>query len=288
MPSIKKIIRFLWKEFIYGGHLQSIGAAGVTFITVNLLKINYEWSIFLTSYLIFYTLYLYDRYKGLQTDKLTNPKRSEHFQRYYRFRSILLILVVIAAISSLAYFSNVKALIFGSALIIFGLLYFSIFKKITKKVTSFKNIYVASFFALLVFLPFFYYSLPISRDLLLGMIALFVLVFLKAFLTQIFLDLKDIRTDKEEGLLTIPVQIGTKKTIKVLKKSTIVVLLILPVTFSLIFDILPLTVLVLVATIPFCFYCFNRAMEKNYIGYILAGSEFILWAVLIKLVQIIL
>jgi 4-hydroxybenzoate polyprenyltransferase len=285
---IGRILKTVWQEFIYGGHLQSLGAASIVFTSAILLGTRITLDGLFVAYLIFYPLYLYNRFKEIKIDYLTNIERTKHLQKYSRFIPFILFSIIFILIVSLIYFSNLRALIFGLLLLSFGLLYTPIFKKLTKIIILFKDLYVAAFFSLLVFFFIVYSSYSLSTILIIGVIVFMVFVYLKAFLMQIFLDIKDLEIDKREGLLTFPTIFGKEKTLNILKIISILTTIPIPLIFSLSFNVFPKSILMLLLTIPFNFYCFSLAQKQRYSGYILASGEFILWPILILIGETIL
>mgnify|MGYP001562821980 CR=1 FL=1 len=71
---IEKILKTIWKEFVYGGHLLSLGAASIVFTSAILLEIKITWDCLLVVYLGAQIIYLYNRYKEFKKDSLTNPE----------------------------------------------------------------------------------------------------------------------------------------------------------------------------------------------------------------------
>jgi len=288
MFIIKKVLKLIFNEFIYGGHLQLLGAASVVFISALLLKIKISWDILLISYLIFYPVYLYNRFKEINIDYLTNPERTQHFRRYLKLIPAVLTFAVLILISGLAYFANTKALIFSLFLFVFGILYTIIFKRVTKKIYLFKNLYVSAFYFLLVFFPIIYYFYLLKTSLVISALVLGMFIFFKAFIVQIFLDIKDIESDRKEGLRTFPIIIGKEKTLIILSISNLIVTITVPIIFSLYLNIFSKLILMLIFTIPFDFYCYSLAKKEKYFGYILQSGEFLLWLFLILIGKIIL
>jgi 4-hydroxybenzoate polyprenyltransferase len=166
----------------------------------------------------------------------------------------------------------------------FGLLYGIVFKKITRKIIAFKNLYVSAFFASLVFFPIIYYG--INAKILGGAIIFAIFVFLKSMIMQIFLDIKDIKADKKEKLRTIPVLLKKQLTLKLLKILTIIITFVPIVLFAFVFNVLAKVFILLILTVPFNFCCFTKAQNDEYLGYILEGGEFLLWAALIGVGQL--
>lgn len=284
---IEKILKAIWKEFIYGGHLQTLGAVSIVFVSTLLLNIKIGWDIVFISYFLFYPLYLYNRYKELKIDYLTNPQRTEYLKTYIDKAPHILTLVTFVLIFGLVYFANFSSIIFVLLVLLLGLLYSVIFKKITKKISLFKNFYVATFFAILVFFPIIYYSYPLTNILRISAVILAVFIFLKAFMMQILLDLKDVEGDRKTGLLTFPTIFGEEATLRVLKITSVFVTFLIPV-IAFYFNFFPKSFLMLLLTIPFDFYCFKLAREKNYFGYILMSGVFFIWPILILAGKIIL
>lgn len=286
--KIEKILKSIWNEFIYGGHLQLLGAASVVFISALLLKIKISWDILLISYLIFYPVYLYNRFKEIKIDYLTNPERTQHFRKYLKFIPAVLTFAVLILISGLVYFTNTKALIFSLFLFVFGILYTIIFKRVTRKIYLFKNLYVSAFYFLLVFFPIIYYSYFSKTSLVISALVLGIFIFFKAFIVQIFLDIKDIGSDRKEGLRTFPVMMGKEKTLIILSMFNFLITITVPIFFSFYLNIFSKLILMLIFTIPFDFYCYSLAKKEKYFGYILQSGEFLLWLFLILMGKIIL
>ncbi len=282
MKKIKDVIKFIWNELIYGGHIQSFSASSVIFVSSILLKIPISWDILVIIYLMFYSFYLYNRFKEMDIDCLTNPQRTQHIKRYGKKIWFIFYFIVLSFFSGLLYFSNFWSLVFSLLLFIFGIMYTIVFKKLTKKIAFLKNIYVSLFFSLLPFYLFIYYLYPLnSASLLIGLISFSLFVFLKMFLIQIFLDIKDIVSDKKEKLLTFPVIFGQEKTLKILFVANTLITIIFPVFFFLYLNIFSRLVLIIVLATPLFFCCYTLAKKQNYLAYILQSGEFILWGILI-------
>jgi 4-hydroxybenzoate polyprenyltransferase len=202
-------MKAIWNEFIYNGHLQSLGFTSVLFLTPVKININ----LVIAVYLLLYGSYLYDRITGLQQDKSTNPERTQHLEKRIKFfRFLIPVIMIVSLIVCWP-----KTIIF-SLLWLIGLSYPSV-KKLTKYVPTAKNIFIAGTTSLFTILPFFYYnqSIPINWYWLTGF------VFLKIYLMQIALDLKDISSDRSENLKTIGVLLGREKTISLIRWGTMIV-----------------------------------------------------------------
>jgi len=282
MLSLKRTLRTTLNEFIYGGHFQSLGAVSVVFISALLLELKIAWDILFTTYLLFYIPYLYNRFKEIKIDYSTNLQRTEHLKIYAHYIPLILYSTIFILVGSLVYFGNLEIWIFSSLLLIFGILYTTTFKKITKRIFFFKNIYVSIFFTLLPYFLIVYYSYSLTSNILL----LSLFIFLKAFLMQVFLDIKDIKSDKKEGLRTLPIILGEEKTIRFLFISSLIINITLPV-IAIYLNIFSNLILFSIPLFLFNFYCYYLVKNKQDSGYIFQGGEFIIWLFLIIIGRII-
>ncbi len=191
------------------GHLQCIGACFIVFFSFIYFNILMD-SLFLllVFYLLFYIFYLFNRLKEIKTDFITNPERTNHLLSYRTKAPIVLIFAFVFLLLVLFYLNNVRLSGFIILFLVFGLLYTIFFKKATKYIPLFKNIYVAFCFGLLVFAPFIYSGSQLTT----ASLYLSFFVFFKIFLIQILLDIKDVDSDKIEKLKTFPVMFGIDKT----------------------------------------------------------------------------
>ena len=103
---MKKILKVVFNEFIYGGHLQSLGAASVVFVSALLLDLKVGWVILVTIYLIFYAIYLYNRFKEIDIDYSTNKSRTEYLKKYIGFIPVFFYLVILVSLPLLFLYTN--------------------------------------------------------------------------------------------------------------------------------------------------------------------------------------
>ncbi|MEM5798263.1 MAG: UbiA family prenyltransferase [Candidatus Aenigmatarchaeota archaeon] len=282
------ILKKIRNEFIYGGHLQSLGTVAIVYISCFLLNAGIDWLMLFSCYLLFYPIYLFDRYRGLKIDALTNPERTKHISSYLSLIPKILCFSVFLLIVLLIYIGNFKFLVFSIILLALGLLYPIYFKNLTKRIFGFKNFFVASFFTIIILIPVIYYNYLFSTSLIIPLASLMLLVFMKAILMQISLDYKDIESDKKIGLLTFPVIMGKKKTLIFLKISNLVLMMfILPLLIFLVHG-LPLQMVLLLLIIPINFYSYYLMQKQNYFAYLFAGGEFIFWGFLILIADLVL
>lgn len=286
--KIKKILEFIWQEFIYGGHLQCLGIVGIAYTSSFLLDIKVSWEFLLLTYLIFYPIYINDRLRGIKIDTLTNPERVEHFKKYLHVMPKIILTSILLLIGGLIFFSNIQFRIFALLLLLLGILYPFYFKNITKKIIAFKNFYASAFSTIMVLSPVIYYRYSLDPSSLILLLLLMILVFLKTMQMQILLDCKDVEPDKSLGLLTLPILFGREKILNFLKFFSLfntTSILILAIFF---FKLFPLSTLLLLLTIPANFYSFSLAQKQKYDGYILGSGEFFFWLILMLIGNVIL
>ncbi len=272
-----KMIKLIWREIIYGGHSIPIGTASIVAVTGIFLNIKVSWDILLITYLVFYLILFFDRYRDLKHDSITNQERSKYLEKNYSFFSIIFYSLLVFLFILLIIFANKFAFLFVILVLIFGFLYPIFFKQLTFKVFLFKDLYVAMVFSLLVFFTRLYYSVDLFTR---PAIILFSFFLLKAIIMQIFFDIKDTEGDRKRNLKTLSAIIGNFKALKILKTSTILVSLFIPIIFTLIFPVFSNLFLIFILIIPFNLYCFKLAEENNYFAYVLGSFEFLLWLVL--------
>ena len=272
----KEVFEFLRDEFIYGGHLQCLGFAGVAFIASYLLNLRPDWKFFLAVYLIFYPIYVYDRRKGVKEDEATNIQRTSHFKKYFQKISLLFYFAIFLLLFVLFLSHNLTFAFYSIVLLLLGLLYPIFMKGLTRKIIGYKNFYVAAFFAAICLAPLLYFHNSFS----LVLISSFILfVYLSALKMQVFLDVKDLSVDKEKGLLTVPALLGREKSFLFLELAILLNLLLL--ILFVFFHIFPPFMLVLLFVFLYNFYCLKLIKKGNYLGYILESGEFFLWAILV-------
>jgi len=156
----------------------------------------------------------------------------------------------------------------------------------TSKIAALKNIIFSLITSSLVVFLAIYNSYPL---LSFSLFLMWFFVFLRMVVNTIFLDIKDVESDKKQSLLTIPILIGREKTLTFLRWMT--VFSVVPIIFGVLLGDLPKFSLVLLFVIPYSFYYFEKSKKKKnfYLtNYILADSEFILWLVFILLGEVLL
>lgn len=278
---IKETIGLMRNELVYGGQLISIGAISVVFTAAILLGIKITWDCLIIIYLGIHSAYLYNRYKELKVDFLTNPKRTQYLKKNIRHIPLIIFFYTFLLIVGLMYSGRTQVIIFGTVLFLFGLSYSVFFKELTKKIIGFKDFFVALSWASLIIFLAVYYSFPLN----LSIILVLIFVCLRCFIGTSFYDVKDIESDKREKLLSLAVVFGKKKLFRFL--NLINILTFLPIIFGIYLGLFPMFSLILFFTIPITSYFLKKLeSEKENIAYlseIAIGMEKISWSVLILL-----
>lgn len=280
MPSVKQLFvksenrisvqQFVYEEIIYNSHLQSLNATGIVALSWLTIAGNIKLAIPVLVYFLFQAFYLYDRYSHKDSDRMTNPQRSSHIERYKEKFGYLIFFNASVAVLGLTLFATNTLLLVAIVVLIFGFAYPHQAKKLTQKIPLFKNFYVAGVQTLLVYFPIFQTNIPPNYPVF-GVLLAYV--FFEAFVAQLTLDIKDVASDKSAKLKTAPVVFGTDRTYMALKVASIV----LGVVFGIIFWLYANYVLSAIAIIslPINLWALERAMKMKKRGYVYMSAKFI-------------
>lgn len=262
----------------YNGHLTAMMPVSILLTMMLIHGDRVNTPLLGIAYLITLIVYSNDRFSGADGDRTTNAERSEHLSRKKKYYPYLLASYLIVLTIVVLFFA--KAELMGLAisviiLIAIGVLYTVSLKSVTKYIPAFKNLFIASEWGAATALLYgiFYDSCTSAFTLMFG-----AFIFLKIFNTSVFFDLKDIESDEPRGLKTMPVLMGYKNTLSLLKILAIISLL--PIVAGVfIFSLPQLTLLLL----PFSIIVYaviriaesNKGKPSKY--YILAHLEYIMW-----------
>lgn len=229
------------------------------------------------AYLIPLIVYSYDYYRDINKDITTNSERASYFTNKSQIYPYIMGSYAVTLAILLVLFSNLMLVSFILILVIVGVLYTVALKDFTQKIPAFKNIYTALTWSLAgtFFIPL-YYSLNFS----LVYILIFLFVFLKCLPNIIFFDVKDIASDAQAKLKTIPVLLGKEKSLKFLHGLNI--LAFIPLFIGIYLKIIPLFGASMIVFYFYSLYYLKKAEKVNgkelrMVSYTLADAEFILW-----------
>lgn len=275
-----KLSRFSWNEFIYGGHWLSIGASAIALSTMILLNFTIKWEFLLIVYFGTQCIYNYNHYKEIDKDSLNNSERVKHLKKYYIHLPTITAIYGIMYFSLLLYFSERQSVFFGGFLLFLGLLFTYKGKQVSKKIMGFKSVYTAFSWALLPIFTAVYTSCKIDETLFL----FFLFVFLRWMVNTIAFDIKDIKSDKKEELLTFPIVIKDNLT-KLLHVLNF--LSFIPVILGVYLGYFPVYVFTLLLLFFYSLYYIEKSNDENVdvqsIYYIFVDGEYYYWPILLLL-----
>lgn len=263
-----KPIRFLLTEILYNGHLQSFGAASIFYLAFHVLY-EYPMPLFLIviPYGLFQSIFLFDRYLHISSDKKTNKERSAHLSTYYPYIPFILLSYILISLFATLISSSLAASFFYVIVLFLGLVYPIYAKGLTKHVYGFKNIYVSLVFAVMAIYPVLFGVRINSTESLIGFI---LYIFLESFFNQMLLDFKDITEDKKNNLLTLPVAFGVKKSLYI---ALFISLISYVIVILLVKEFLLLASVMLVVNLLSIFL----VIRKKKSAFFLLAGKFFLW-----------
>jgi len=273
---------FIWNEFIYGGHWGSLNALAIALSTIVILKINIKIELLFIVYLGTQCIYNYNHFKEIKVDSLSNSTRVNHLKRYLDYIPMITAAYGAVYFFLLVYFGDKLTIFFGGFLLILGMLFTIKGKKISKKIIGFKSFYTSLAWSLLVIFIVIYYSYPINITVLI----LFVFIFMRLMVNTSFSDIKDLRSDRKEKILTLAMILKNKNHFLNLLHIFNFISLI-PLLFGLILDIIPRYSLFLLPTF-FYSYCYiqkakNKEISNNSLYNIIVDGEYYYWPLLLLL-----
>lgn len=267
-----KYLKIIWNEFIYGSHFISLAGASISLIGALLMELKLTWPVPVIFYLLLQAGFFYNRYKDFKKDFLTNPERTQHIKRYIKYLPVIILFYSLIFILMLVFYGSLPAIILGLTMLFLALLYSEIAKKLTKKIFLFKELYFAACWGLLILLLTVFYSKPISM----AVILLIIFVCLRIFLSTSLFDIKDIISDRNEKLKTLPALIGEKRAYNFLTIFSF--LLFIPLATGIYLNVFPLYSFSLILIIPYTLFYIEQMKKKKInptlLHYFIIGGEF--------------
>lgn len=281
---MKKILKLIWDEFIYGGHLTALGAPSIAYLAARFS--NQEFPIVLG--VLLYTgaesIYLFDRINDLDKDENSNCERATHLRQKKTARmtfAVAFITVTIALPIVEKKYLFTCILLF---MLFLGLLYSTYFKNLSSRITGFKNIFVSSMWMLTPILYLLYiYPDKVFRP---GFYIAIAFIFLRELINPTFCDIKDMHSDKQLGIRTIANQLGKDQTISFLR--IINLLSALPLMIGFMFNIIPAKYLILIILLIYTEYYLLYARKKmpihSYVYTVIPDVEIVSYFLLLSVV----
>lgn len=264
------------EEFLYGGHIFALGSACIAASTIIILKTELNLGILLLFYLIFYIIYLYDHFKGVESDALTNSKRTAYLSGRAGNRLIVFRIMFSLVFFILVLSGDTKVFILGALILVMGISYGIFFKNITKKIFAFKNFFVALVWSILIF-----YALLCVREPYVFLVGLFAwFVFVRMLSIQIFFDIRDIEGDKIKHLLTVPVVMGERKAVELIYSIDLFMTISLLAVYSIPFYRNEIEIFFLLILV-YRFFYMKKYFEKDQSCFLWAAGEPIVWFIIV-------
>jgi 4-hydroxybenzoate polyprenyltransferase len=274
-------MRKILNEFVYGGHLLSLGASTIVLTVILLLELEINIIILIIPYLISQVIYSYNHFRELKYDIESNPERSKFIKRRKRLTALQPLMYSIILVLITLLFSNSKTSLFTFFFVLGGIAYTDIFKDIAAKhIVSFKNLYTSFFWGAIIFLILPFYNINASSFF----IYFFFFTFYRWIINTVFFDIKDITSDKKRGLKTIPVFFGKKKTIFFL--FIVNILTLVPLIFGIYDGEIDKSALILVFLSFYSFYYLSKGLfidgkSLRILSYIVVDGEYLFWPILV-------
>lgn len=280
------MLKLIKHEFIYGGHLLSLGAGAIVAAVSLLLDYPFSPMLFFIAYLVSQLVYNFDHLSDVFIDSLHNLERTKHLKKTKNIQLLLFCFYLVLFMWTFMYIN--KTLInLASFIVLGGFAYTLKAKKITKKITGFKNIYIAFFWSILAFFVPVYFR---SNSFSWSFFAIFTYIFIRWIINSVFFDIKDYAEDKHKKLKTIPVVFGMKDTIFYLHILNIASGLL--ILFAVFFNILPFYSSTLTLFPLYSFYYLRIATKVDdkklrLVSYIMVDGEYLFWPLVLYLSKLI-
>lgn len=227
--NILQQIYTLFSNFISFLAISSIFIALIGFLlpyfTFQLYNINIDLNLLLSSFLLTFTVYSLDKLSNIKEDSISLPERAGFISRHRKIFIYATVASYVIALS-LTFLKSILALFVILFPLCMGLIYsIKISNVRLKDIPVLKNISIAASWAVVgTFLP-----LAVSSKHFPPIVLIFYFVFIKCFINTVLFDVRDIVGDSVNGVRTIPVIFGLKKTkiLLLFLNSTLIIWLII-------------------------------------------------------------
>jgi len=283
LVASNRLLKALHEEFLHGGHVTALMAPAVILAFGTMKNDPVNLPFLAICYLIPLIVYSFDYYREMDGDRLTNPQRSAYLARKKKlypllmgtYATLLIALIVLCEKQLLLLGLIIGILVAG------GVIYPLFMKRLTRHIPGFKTFYVSGEWALATALMYVLYSGK-------GPEAFSPLIFFVSLANSlgstVFYDLKDIRSDSQEGLKTIPAVLGWDRTMKLLYGLDVLSMALL--LAGIWTGELGSIALVLLAFLPISLHYLRKAALSGENGlvmtdYVFLDCQFLLWPVVL-------
>ncbi len=279
---MKKIFKAIWNQFVYGGHLVSLGPIIIIFIASSLDNFSVNVLYYVLFYIISYEEYLFDRYLGLEADTQENPVRTKYLSSYKNLIPFILVFCFSSTLI-IGYSLGINILIISLILQALGLFYSIVGKKYFGRLLGFKNYYIAITFPLVALI--LAYLNPAHK---VSLFVFYIFFCFRLLFSTSFYDIKDIKSDKENGVRTFPVVFSQKKLFYFLLAINWISSLILMVAVLANFAP-PISAIYILASCYCTYYLWlwkNNSTDLEKLSNLWCDGEFILWLLIIFVIKL--
>lgn len=270
---------FLWNEFIYGDHWISLACLSISLSTMLLLNLQIRWEFLLIIYLGTLSIYRYNHYKEIKLDEKSNSERTNHLKKYKKTLPYTIIFFSILFSICLICYGDLRSIFFGIFLLLLGLFFTDVFKKVTRRIVGFKSFYTSFSLSLLILFTTIYCSYQIDKKVFFFLL----FCFLRFFIGTSYCDIKDMNIDKKNKLLTLPLIFGKDKFLTIIQIINLISLSL--IIISIFFNILPVYIFVLSFAFFYSFYYIVKSRDNSLISNslfaVIVDGEFIYWPFLL-------
>ena len=88
--NLLRLLQFSIKEFLFGGHVLSLGASFSAWAYTSLMGVEPNFLSIFNLYFIVQPIFFLDRYLDFQIDKKSNLERSKHIAIYRKYSPLIL------------------------------------------------------------------------------------------------------------------------------------------------------------------------------------------------------
>lgn len=275
---MSKSVKNLIKDALVRGEMLAALSAVALMASISLIfRITITWDFIVIVLLLSVAVYFFDFFDDASDFNFTQESEEKVVKKDKTYFKFITFALIITCVIITYLFSSMWSLLYLILLVGLGTLYPLYFKNFTKKIVGFKDFYVA--FAWVIFELFFfiYYSYDEKTIILLFLIFMFT----RDFMGASYCDLKDVKLDKKNGLLTFASTLGNSKLILVLLIVNVLSLIIL--FFGLRFDIFPQTMIILYLPIVITTLLIYVANKKKSFPSYYIDLEYCVWFLLLIL-----
>jgi len=280
----------VYRELVLGGHLLALGTASIAGAAAFLFGRNPTVVLLVMAYLFSFGAYMMNRSAEMDQDLVSHPERTSYLSRR---RKILPGVVAGSFVIGYALAATVSWIFFVALLVPLGLsLLYSVGSKHLvgligtrnlKQKVLLKNVSISFGWSLIPILVGLYFGGFNLALLLLG-----PFIFLRLMTNTIIFDVRDTDGDRENGVKTLPTELGVSKTFNVVgaidAASAAYLILLLAVGLVPSYAV-TLILLPIYSTIYRAFAMQSNA-NLSFICDVIADAEYVLWGPLIYLGKI--